>query len=64
MYKVLQILTDEEVAECRRIAAGAQFVHGRISNPHNKAKDNEQMHEPATYHQSAQILHQALMRSE
>ena len=64
MYKVVQILTDEEVAECRRIAAGAQFVHGRISNPHNKAKDNEQLHEPATYHQSAQILHQALMRSE
>jgi PKHD-type hydroxylase len=61
---VIVVLTDEEVAECRRIAAGAQFVHGRITNPHNKAKDNEQLHEPSTYQESAKILHAALMRSE
>ena len=64
MYKVLQVLTDDEVAECRRIAASAQFVHGRVSNPHNQAKNNEQLHEPATYKQTAQLLHAALMRSE
>ena len=64
MYKVLQVLTDEEVAECRRVAASAQFVHGRVSNPHNQAKNNEQLHEPATYQQSAKLLHAALMRSE
>ena len=64
MYKVMPILTDDEVAECKRIAAGAEFVHGRVSNPHNKAKDNEQLHEPATYQQSARILHAALMRSD
>ena len=64
MYKVIQVLTEEEVAECRRTAASAQFVHGRITNPHNKAKDNEQLHEPATYQKSAQLLHSALMRSE
>lgn len=64
MYKVIQVLTDEEIAECRRIAAGAQFVHGRITNPHNKAKDNEQLHETATYQESAKILHAGLMRSE
>ena len=64
MYKVLPILTDEEVAECRKIAASAPFVHGRITNPHNTAKDNEQLHDPATYQQSAQLLHRALMRSE
>ncbi len=64
MYKVLQVLTDEEIAECRRVAASAQFVHGRVSNPHNQAKNNEQLHEPATYQQSAKLLHSALMRSE
>lgn len=64
MYKVLQLLSDEEIAECRRIAADAQFVHGRITNPHNKAKDNEQLHEPATYQKSAKLLHAAMMRSE
>jgi PKHD-type hydroxylase len=64
MYKVLQLLTDEEIAECRRIAASAQFVHGRITNPHNTAKDNEQLHEPSTYQKSGQLLHGAMMRSE
>lgn len=64
MYKVLQVLTDEEVAECRRVAANAKFVHGRITNPHNSAKDNEQLHEPATYQKSAQLLHAAMMRAE
>ena len=49
MYKVVEILTPEEVAECKRIAASAQFVHGRITNPHNQAKNNEQLHEPTTY---------------
>lgn len=64
MYKVLQILSDAEVAECRRIAGGAKFVHGRVTNPHNSAKDNEQLHDPATYQKSAQLLHAALMRNE
>jgi PKHD-type hydroxylase len=64
MYKVAQILTDEEVAECKRIAASAQFVDGRITNPHNTAKQNEQLHEPSVYQQSAQLLHRAMMRSE
>ena len=31
--------------ECRRIAASASFVDGRITNPHNTAKQNEQLHE-------------------
>lgn len=64
MYKVLQILTDEEIAECRRIAASAQFVDGRISNPHNTAKQNEQLHEAGPYQQSSDLLRQALVRSD
>lgn len=64
MYRILQILTPKEVEECRRIAASAPFVHGRISNPHNTAKDNEQLHEQKAWQQSAQLLGDALMRSE
>src|SRR4051794_14030957 len=64
MYRILQLLTDAEVAECRRIAAGAQFVHGRITNPHNKAKQNEQLHEAQAYQKSSQLLLQAFTRSE
>ena len=64
MYRVLKILTDGEVAECRKIAASAPFVDGRITNPHNKAKQNEQLHDASAYQKSAQLLIQAFGRSE
>jgi len=63
MYRVLQILTDAEVAECRRIAAAAPFIDGKISNPHNIAKQNEQLHDPTAYQKSSDLLKQALARS-
>src|SRR4051812_24219870 len=64
MYRILQLLTDAEVEECRRIAATAQFVHGRITNPHMKAKQNEQLHQPQAHQKSSQLLLQAFSRSE
>ena len=64
MYRILKLLTDAEVAECRRIAAEAPFVDGRISNPHNKAKINEQLHDPQAYQKSSQLLLSAFGRSE
>ena len=63
MYRILPVLTPEEVAECRRIAASTTFVDGRISNPHNTAKQNEQLHEPDAYKRSADLLRQALLRT-
>ena len=63
MYRVLQILTPEEVAECRTIAASAPFIDGRTSNPHHTAKQNEQLHEPAAYQKSSEMLRNALLRS-
>ena len=64
MYRVLDILTPQEIAECRQIAARATFVDGKVSNPHNKAKQNEQLHEPTAYEHSAKLVLQALLRSE
>lgn len=64
MYRILKLLTDAEIAECRRIAAQAPFVDGRISNPHNKAKINEQLHDPQAYQKSSQLLLNAFGRSE
>ena len=64
MYRVLQILTDAEVEQCRAIAASASFADGRLSNPHNTAKNNEQLHEPAAYQKSSELLKQAMVRSE
>ena len=63
MYRVLQILTDAEVGECRKIAAAAPFIDGRISNPHNTAKQNEQLHDPSAYQKSSELLRQAMLRS-
>ena len=64
MYRILPLLTPQEIDECRRIAESAQFVHGRITNPHNPAKQNEQLHEPQAYQRSSQLLMQAFARSE
>jgi len=63
MYRVLQILNDAEVAECRRIAASTPFADGRITNPHNKAKQNEQLHDPGAYQKSSELLRNAMLRS-
>jgi len=64
MYRVLPLLTGQEIEECRRIAAAAPFAEGRITNPHNKAKQNEQLHDADSYNRSSQLLLQAFARSE
>src|SRR5918993_278179 len=53
MYRILPLLDDSEIAECRRIAANTQFIDGRASNPHSKAKNNQQLltkYEPGQYY--------------
>lgn len=64
MYRVLPLLDSAEIEECRRIAAAAPFAEGSITNPHNKAKQNEQLHDAGAYQQSSQLLLQAFSRSE
>lgn len=63
MYRILQIMSDAEVEQCRQIAASAPFVDGKVTNPHNLAKQNEQLHDRAAYEKSSQLLGGALMRS-
>jgi PKHD-type hydroxylase len=64
MYRILPLLSAAEVAECRKIAAAAPFVDGRITNPHNTAKQNEQLHDAGAYQKSSQLLLAAFGRSE
>lgn len=64
MYRVLPLLTPPEIAELRRIAASTPFVDGRISNPHNKAKNNQQLHDAGAYQKSSQLVMQAFARSD
>lgn len=63
MYRIVDLLPPEVVNECREIAANATFVHGKISNPHNKAKHNEQLHEPTAYQRSAKLIVNAMSAS-
>ena len=64
MYRILPLLTPAEIEECRQIAATAPFADGRITNPHNTAKKNEQLHDAAGYQRSSQLLFAALTRSQ
>ena len=58
-------LTPPEVARLHEIAAKVQFVDGRISNPHNKAKNNLQASESDPgYVESSRIVAAAFARSE
>lgn len=62
--EIPDLLTAAQVAELTRIAASAQFVDGRISNPHSTVKNNLQLHDEAAYQASSQLLLQALMAHE
>jgi len=58
--EIPDLLTAEQVNTLRSLAATASFVDGRISNPHNKAKNNLQLNEPSAYEQSARLILQAM----
>jgi PKHD-type hydroxylase len=64
MFKEIEVLTPPQVAELRQIAAAANFVDGRISNPHSTVKQNLQLHDEASYKRSSQLLTQALLSHE
>jgi PKHD-type hydroxylase len=64
MYRILPLLTPDEIAECKRIAADTQFIDGRATNPHSKAKNNQQLHDPTAAQASSQIMLKAFARSE
>ena len=61
MFKQLSLLDRSQVAELKQIADKAQFVDGKISNPHSKVKNNLQLHDVEGYKKSSKILHDALM---
>jgi len=59
------VLTRPETDRLRVIAANARFVEGRLSNPHSKVKNNQQVDQadPA-YAESSKLMALALQRSE
>lgn len=64
MFREIDLLSSGQVAELRRIAAAAQFVDGRISNPHSQVKRNLQLHDELAYQQSSALLTEAMFAHE
>jgi PKHD-type hydroxylase len=65
MFKEIpDLLKPDQVTTLRNIAAKAAFVDGRISNPHNKAKNNLQMNDRAGFEQSARLMLSAMSGHE
>ncbi len=64
MFRLIPVLSPDQVAELRAIAAASEFVDGRITNPHSTVKNNLQLHDPAAYERSAEMLRAALLASE
>jgi PKHD-type hydroxylase len=65
MFREIEGLLDApRLTELKRIAAGARFVDGRISNPHSQVKQNLQLDDEAAYRQSSKIVLDALFAHE
>jgi PKHD-type hydroxylase len=64
MFREIQILGPALVADLAALAASANFVDGRISNPHSKVKQNLQLHDEAAYQKSSGLIMQAMLAHE
>src|SRR5246127_5828513 len=63
--EIKDFLKPEEVLRLRELSQRVRFVDGRISNPHNLAKNNLQASETdPLYAESSRIAGEAFMRSE
>jgi PKHD-type hydroxylase len=64
MFRLIPVLSPDSLAELRQIAASAEFVDGRLTNPHSGVKNNLQLQAGAAYERSGEILRAALLESE
>lgn len=65
MFRLIKgILDQSQLKQLREIAAKANFVDGKISNPHSKVKKNLHLHDDKLQQQSVQIMASALLANE
>jgi PKHD-type hydroxylase len=65
ILEIPDLLTPLELTRLQQIGAEATFVNGRLSNPHNTTKNNQQIdHAAPGYQESTQLLMKALVRHE
>lgn len=63
ILEIENILSPVELKRLQQIGTEASFLDGRLSNPHNKTKNNEQIdHEAPGYQESSQLVMNALVR--
>jgi PKHD-type hydroxylase len=63
--EIEEVLTSQDVAKLRRLAQGARFSDGRLSNPHTQVKNNLQIdHADPAYAEAAKLMATALQASE
>ena len=65
ILEIEDFLKPSELQRLQQIGAEASFLNGRLSNPHNKTKNNEQIDQSAPgYQESTQLVANALVRHE
>lgn len=65
ILEIPDLLSAQEIQQLKSIAARSIFVDGRISNPHNKTKNNQQIDLTSEgYQVSSQIMLKALWQHE
>ena len=65
ILEIEDFLSPTELKRLQQIGAEASFLNGRLSNPHNKTKNNEQIDQAAPgYQESSQLIVNALLRDE
>jgi PKHD-type hydroxylase len=63
ILEIPDFLNSLEVQQLQQVASEATFVNGRITNPHNKSKNNEQIDRTAPgFQQSSQLMTKAFVR--
>ena len=63
MYRLFQLLDQDQLARLNAIAASATWVDGRVTNPTNAGKNNQQIEGGAARDESGQLLADALRAS-
>jgi PKHD-type hydroxylase len=64
MFRLIPLLSPDQIAELRAIAESHQFVDGRITNPHSKVKNNLQLHHGEAQARVAEVIRTALLANE
>jgi len=65
ILEIPDLLTPQELKYLQDVGSTAEFLDGRLTNPHNKTKNNQQIdYSSSDYQKSSQLITSALYRNE